>query len=509
MVRPALQLLIKDIKAKRIDIVLVYKVDRLTRSLHDFARLMDLFDTHKVSFVSVTQSFNTTSSMGRLTLNVLLSFAQFEREVTSERIRDKIAASKKKGLYMGGTPPLGYQVKDKKLIVDRPEAKTVLFIYRSFIKLSSVTALKHQLDQSHMRTKAWINAKGEKKGDQLFTTGHLRYILRNPLYIGKTVHKHSLYEGEHKSIVSQSLFDKVQAIFESQKQTRQAYTATKGFLLKGRLFDDKHKAMSPHTTQTGKGKTKKQYTYYVSQALLKGDGERAGSLPRVSAKDFDVLIHFHIGKLLKGPRPFLRGLGLNIKDGQIINAVTTAFLSLSEIWDKDIIEQQQAVLEQLGLKILISDQSLLLRFQTDSFRSFLSAADQFLNAHIKKQAAAFIEIPISISLKRTKSKTKIILPKLATQRHQANPALVKAVVQAHLWHQRLMSGEIKTIRDVAKIYGYTERQVGKILRLATLAPDIVEAILEGAQPPDLTLQALTMPLPFDWPGQRQVLGFAA
>jgi len=227
MDRPALKALLADIGAGKIDVVVVYKIDRLTRSLFDFAKIVEIFDAHKVSFVSVTQAFNTTTSMGRLTLNVLLSFAQFEREVTGERIRDKIAASKKRGMWMGGNIPLGYDLKARKLAVNNKEAETVRTIFRLYAELGAVRKVKAEIDRLRLRTKVQTPASGLIKGGLPFRVGHLYTILRNRLYRGEIEHKGEVHAGDHESIVDQVLWDKVQAQLASNASARRSGKSSK------------------------------------------------------------------------------------------------------------------------------------------------------------------------------------------------------------------------------------------------------------------------------------------
>lgn len=234
MERPALKRLLADIAAGEIDVVVVYKVDRLTRALSDFARIVELFDKHRVSFVSVTQAFNTTTSMGRLTLNVLLSFAQFEREVTGERIRDKIAASKKKGMWMGGQPPLGYDVRDRKLVVNEAEAATVRNIFRRYVELGSVRELKAELDASGVISKCRTAADGSPYGGKAFSRGALYLMLSNRIYRGDIVHKTEVYPGEHAAIVDEALFAEAQSILADNRVERTTgSTAAEPSLLAG------------------------------------------------------------------------------------------------------------------------------------------------------------------------------------------------------------------------------------------------------------------------------------
>src|SRR5256886_7364378 len=279
--RPALQRLLEDVRAGKIDVIVVYKVDRLTRSLADFAKLVELFDKHSVSFVSVTQQFNTTTSMGRLTLNVLLSFAQFEREVTSERIRDKIAASKRKGLWVGGPLPLGYPMKGEKIAVVEDEAERVRLIYRRYLELGGVNALERDLRKRDIRTKSSLLATGVTRGGILFGRGSLFYLLRNRFYIGEVKYKDEILPGEQPAIMDRALFDAVQQKLTDQWSTRSTIRNASEHLLTGILFDDANHRMVPtHATKAGT-----RYRYYASLPLLHGESKTAsvGSGPRIPA----------------------------------------------------------------------------------------------------------------------------------------------------------------------------------------------------------------------------------
>jgi site-specific DNA recombinase len=284
MERPALQRLLLEVQAKRIDVVVVYKVDRLTRSLADFAKLVELFDAHGVSFVSVTQSFNTTTSLGRLTLNVLLSFAQFEREVTGERIRDKIAASKKKGIWMGGVVPLGYRVEARALHIIEGHAELVRGLFKRYLEVGSVARLKELLDAEDVRLPVRIDGKGRSTGGGLFSRGHIYKIFSNPIYIGQIAHKGDVHEGQHPAIVGREHWDKAQQSLKdhlttkTQRRDRQSTNA----LLIGKLFDDRGNLMTPSWSMRGS----KRWSYYVSQAILRGDKASSGRsglrLPAIS-----------------------------------------------------------------------------------------------------------------------------------------------------------------------------------------------------------------------------------
>src|SRR5882757_6740302 len=288
MERPSLQRLLEDIRQGLVDVVVVYKVDRLTRSLADFARIVELFDARGVSFVAVTQQFNTTSSMGRLTLNVLLSFAQFEREVTSERIRDKIAASKRKGLWVGGPLPLGYHMKGDNIAVVEDEAERVRLIYRRYLELGGVNALVRDVRERGIRTKSRRLATGATRGGVAFGRGSLFYLLRNRFYIGEVNYKGEILPGEQPAIMDRTLFDAVQQKLTDQWTTRSTIRNASGHLLTGLLFDDAgHRMVPTHATKAGI-----RYRYCVSLPPLHGESKTAsvGSVSRVAATDTEDII---------------------------------------------------------------------------------------------------------------------------------------------------------------------------------------------------------------------------
>src|SRR4249919_3954700 len=293
--RPDLQRLLDDIRARKLDVIVVYKVDRLTRSLADFAKLVELFDEHAVSFVSFTQQFNTTTSMGRLTLNVLLSFAQFEREVTSERIRDKIAASKRKGLWVGGMAPLGYETKDRRIVVVEDEAERVRTIFRSYLTLGSLNLVMADLRHRGIVTKLRTLKTGRNVGAIPFTRGPLAYLLRNRFYIGEVVFRDEVFPGEQPAILDRDLFEAVQAKLDVQRNNHTAARAKSEAPLIGRIYDDRGNRMSPsHARKQGI-----RYRYYISSPLLQGQAGHAGSVRRAPAAEVEALVGQAVREHLK------------------------------------------------------------------------------------------------------------------------------------------------------------------------------------------------------------------
>jgi site-specific DNA recombinase len=320
--RPALKRLMGDIEARRIDIVVVYKIDRLTRSLMDFSKLVEVLDRNSVTFVSVTQSFNTTTSMGRLTLNILLSFAQFEREVTGERIRDKVAASRKKGMWMGGWAPLGYDVKDRKLVINAKEAPHVRFMFEQFARTRSVTKMLPILAAEG------IKAKSGKPVEK----GYLYRIIKNPVYVGEAAHKGMSYPGEHSAIINRKLWERVQAILKESPRKRAANSRSRTpALLKGLIFGPSGSTMTPsHTRRNGK-----LYRYYVDMGVLKR-GAEPGPASRVTAGDVERAVVDQLRAILRAPELVIRTWRAARRKGDSISEteVRTALEQLDPIWDE-------------------------------------------------------------------------------------------------------------------------------------------------------------------------------
>jgi DNA invertase Pin-like site-specific DNA recombinase len=295
--RPALQRLFADIAQHQVETVVVYKVDRLTRSLMDFAKMVELFDRHGVTFVAVTQQFNTTTSMGRLTLNILLSFAQFEREVIGERVRDKIAASKKKGMWMGGVTPLGYATEDRKLVIVPGEAETVRLIFRRYRELGSVRLLQQDLDEQGIRSKQRIYGNGSRAGGQPFSRGALYALLSNPVYIGEIAHKGARYPGQHEAILDRETWDSVQdQLRDGAPEQRGRATGPRSPLI-GKVFDEAGHRLTPsHATKAGR-----RYRYYVSRSLVTETAKQHPGAWRIPATQLEHLIATEAAAMLGEP----------------------------------------------------------------------------------------------------------------------------------------------------------------------------------------------------------------
>jgi DNA invertase Pin-like site-specific DNA recombinase len=351
--RPALTRLLVDIEAQRVDVVVVYKIDRLSRALMDFSKLVDVFDRNNVTFVSITQSFNTTTSMGRLTLNILLSFAQFEREVIGERIRDKVAASRKKGMWMGGFVPLGYDVKDRKLVVNKTESATVRKIFERFIKMGSATELVRAL-----RTESVRGKRGK-----LIDKGYVYKLLNNRVYVGEAVHKGTAYPGEHQAIIDRALWDRVHGILRESPRKRAAHTrAQTPALLKGLIFGPTGRAMTPaHTRKGGK-----LYRYYVSTDVLKRDAE-ACTVRRVPAAEIESAVVDQLRGLLRSPEIIVRTWRAarqsktNVKEADVREALGR----LDPLWNELFPAEQARIVQLLVERVDVSPDGADIRLRTD------------------------------------------------------------------------------------------------------------------------------------------------
>jgi site-specific DNA recombinase len=357
--RPALQRLLADIEARRVDTVVVYKIDRLSRSLMDFAKLVEVFDRNTVTFVSVTQSFNTTTSMGRLTLNILLSFAQFEREVIGERIRDKFAASRKKGMWMGGFVPLGYDVKNRKLLVNEAEAATVRMIYQRFVRVGSATTLVRALRTEGVRGKQ----------GKLVDKGYVYKLLNNRVYVGEAVHKGTAYPGEHEAIIDRRLWDKVHAVLRESPRKRAMHTrAQTPALLKGLLFGPDGAAMTPtHTRRKGK-----LYRYYVSTRVLKQSHD-ACSVRRVPAGEIEAAVIHQVRALLRAPEIIVQTwrTARRTIDGLTEGDVRDALERFDPLWDELFPAEQARIVHLLVTRIDVNPTGADIQLRIDGLASLM------------------------------------------------------------------------------------------------------------------------------------------
>jgi DNA invertase Pin-like site-specific DNA recombinase len=448
--RPALQRLLHDIKGGKIDVIVVYKVDRLTRSLADFAKLVELFDAHNVSFVSVTQQFNTTTSMGRLTLNVLLSFAQFEREVTAERIRDKIAASKRRGLWVGGMVPLGYDSRDRKITVNQEEAERVRTIFRRYLELGALGPLLKDLRARGIVTKVRRLSNGTDIGGIPFTRGPLAHLLRNRFYVSEILYKDHVYPGEQPAILDRDLFEKVQAKLTAQRMSVAETQSSSPALLAGRIFDDRGNRMTPtHVTKRGM-----RYRYYISAALMNGRAERAGAIRRVPG-------------------------------AKIEQAVT------------------KAVRAQLGSSAPTSDSEFI--------ATYVKRVD-VIAGQLRIALVNTTELLLVSWSKPSKPRRELIAPMTKRSddrpiRSETRASLIRAIARGRFWLDELVKGDVR-VEDIADRESCSVRHVTMTLSLAFLSPRLVTAAVEGRLPRGIGITRL-VDSPAEWSRQFEMLGLSS
>lgn len=450
MDRPALQKLMGDIEAGRINVIVVYKVDRLTRSLADFAKLVELFDKHGVSFVSVTQQFNTTTSMGRLTLNVLLSFAQFEREVTGERIRDKIAASKAKGMWMGGVVPLGYEPKDRTLIPIPEEASRVRYIYERYLALGSVRELQVELEQNKIFSKSTVSKAGRKMGGKAFGRGALYALLQNPLYIGQISHKGKIHTGQHEAIVPDNLWQAVQKQLADNRVEHKTAILTGKSLLTGLLYAPSGERLTPtNTVRCGK-----RYRYYV-----------LASTTRVKSKSKTRLPAGELEKIV------LQKLGTHFKD----NNTPENHDLLTGLNGPDI-TFQRATLNRIVNNILIYPAHILIKLKSGT------------------------DITIDYRFATTGPYQALTTENEGTASDAQKQTLLKTFLQGYVWRKRLFEGA--DIETIAKNEGKSATYITRLINFSFMAPDITSAILKGDTPASATRERLVYNVPLNWGEQR-------
>jgi DNA invertase Pin-like site-specific DNA recombinase len=479
--RPGLRQLLTDIRARRIDTVVVYKVDRLTRSLADFAKIVEVFDRHEVSFVSVTQAFNTTTSMGRLTLNMLLSFAQFEREVTGERIRDKIAASKQKGMWMGGFVPLGYEPDGRTLSINPTEAETVRTVYRLYLEHGNVRRVKEEADQLGLTTKLRSCTDGRMRGGRPLSRGYIYKLLGNPLYVGRISHKGKTYEGQHPAIIDAETWDTVQAKLAGNTPSRTtASRATDPSPLIGKLFDETGALLSPSHAV----KSSRRYRYYISKRLIDGtvseNTERGGW--RLPAHEIERVVGVAVSGLLANPASLTDA----VREREIAADRIPDLLRATARWSDDplnLVERVDLTRDEIAIVINLGA---------------ISAEMEISVRHV-----------VPTQIRRRGVEMRLVLDTPGTQAAKPDPALIKAVARAHGWFDDLATGRARSIGDIAEKEGVSDRYVSHLMPLAFLAPEIVEAIINCTQPVDLSAESLIKrtDLPLDWAKQKALLGF--
>ena len=488
MERPSLRHLLADVAAGKVQVIVLYKIDRLTRSLSDFSRIVDVLDKAGASFVSVTQSFNTTTSMGRLMLNVLLSFAQFEREVTGERIRDKIAASKKKGMWMGGPVPLGYEIRDRKLVINDVEATTVRHIFERYSELGSGQLLLKELRQQGIRTKRRVYRDGTIRGNVPFTRGSLFHLLKNRIYRGEMVHKGKPNLGEHEAIIDEDLWERVQhRIAGNTVERKLRRTSKETSLLAGMIRDGLGRRMSPsHTVRKGK-----RYRYYVTHAAETVDETPAWRLPaheiekRVVGKLVDLLSDQDAIRKLVGSQDAL----------QLAASITRCGRTAEQLQASTYHRRTKvpALIERVDL----NDNTIRITLSHPGISDFLG---------VEVDAQQLMPITAPVSRVRKGNEVKLIISD-GTELER-DEALVSLLREAMATREEVLSASDLTIAEIAASSSRCRKRMSRLFRLSWSAPEIIDAILAGRQPASLSPRSLlAVDLPLDWESQKAALGF--
>ena len=475
--RPALRLLLQDIADGRIDQIVVYKIDRLTRSLADFSKIVDTLDEAEASFVSVTQSFNTATSMGRPTLNMLLSFAQFEREVTAERIRDKIAASKRRGLWMGGLVPLGYDADGRTLKINECEAATVRRLYDLYQERGTVREVKAAADELGLRSKQRSTTSGKRTGGVPFDRGHIHHILINPIYAGRIKHKALVHEGQHEAIITPERWNRIQAMLQDgASKSRSRKTARQTSLLCGKIYDETGDRLTPSHSRTKAGT---RLRYYVSHRLIKNSGAKNKDGWRLPALELEMKVAHVIAKHLRAPSFIPDATATEIADAKAkidgIGDKPTSWLELIKRIDLKVGE----------LSICLDQKKTATFFERDS-------DDQI------KDPLTF-KAPFQI--RKRGVETKLIFADAPGARDET---LIKNIAKANHWFEQIKSG--KTFSQIAANDQVSKRRIQQMIELAFLAPDIIRDVLEGTQPIGFTSDwYLRHAIPVSWTEQRALI----
>jgi site-specific DNA recombinase len=496
MERPGLEQLLGDIKDGKVDTVVVYKVDRLTRSLADFSKMIELFDSKAISFVSVTQQFNTTTSMGRLTLNVLLSFAQFEREITGERIRDKFAASKKKGIWMGGMVPLGYDCVNRKLLINQMEAQIVTNIFKNYLRLGCVRKLKNLLDRRQIRSKIRRSIDGKTSGGRTFSRGALYHLLNNRIYLGEVVHKKICYPGQHDAIVSRQLWDKVTARLSKNNQAhRTGKSCSTPSLLSGKLFDTNGVRFTPtHAVKKGK-----RYRYYTSQVVV----QRAGVKPTITrfpAHQLERFVLSQIQELLGKPETW------GIEDSPGASVAAERARELANVWLTRTDERQYEFARTIVQSVIVGTDTVWIEIDRTSLLGVLWR-DSAYSAH-SAEGLGILRIAGKFHTVRRGSELRVVCPdKTNASETTSVRSLVNAIARARHWYDQIVAGNVTSLRQLAAETGLGPRHMRRLLQSATLSPAVVDALLTGNHRQDLTINQMLRKVPLNWCEQeRQILG---
>jgi site-specific DNA recombinase len=493
MERPALKTLLEHVNEEGIDVVVVYKVDRLTRSLADFAKIVEIFDAHGVSFVAVTQQFNTTTSMGRLTLNVLLSFAQFEREVTGERIRDKIAASKQKGMWMGGVPPLGYDLRDRRLVVNKAEAETVRLIFRLYLELKAVRRVREELGRRSIVSKQWVSRGSARHGGFPFGRGALYHLLANPIYLGEIRHKGVTYPGQHEAIIERATWLRVQEMLSKKAAHPRGRTVRRSAgLLMGKLFDESGEPLYSSWAKKGQ----RRYRYFVSKRLVRETAKPDDRGWRLPAERTERAVMVGIRQILSDRGALastLKACGFAAAElKQAVEAIDSKVDSSQQVETTEgtspLIERVE--LRREGMQLTLNLRALL---RTDRFPAGGS------NLRMTRL--------VPLQMRRRGVETRLVIPGEEVAVPRTDPALLRALARGYQWFAELATGTAVSTKRIAAQEGVSESYVRHLVPLALLAPSIVESICAGRQGVCLSAERLKTQagVPIEWDAQQRLL----
>ena len=501
LVRPALNRLLADIQAKKVDVIVVYKIDRLTRSLFDFSKIVEIFEAGGASFVSVTQQFNTTTSMGRLTLNVLLSFAQFEREVTGERIRDKIAASKKKGMWMGGVVPMGYEVIKRELCIQEGEAQSVRQLYGLYLELGTVRAVKVKADSLGIVSRPSTRSVGG-----FLSRGQIYYILTNPIYIGKIVHKKLIHDGMHKEIICTEKWNRIQLMLQDGAgRARDQTSVAEPSPLAGKLFESSGQRLTPsHAVKGGR-----RYRYYISNCLIQDAKNPSGI--RISAPEVEGAVCNVVREFLNNERGISELINSNSQNPSEIKALIDLAKEFSIKLTKQSPYAQLMKLRGTLDKIAVSSNEIAISVKVTGLLDLIQGLPVKETLIIEDGKAAKLHIITSpMRLGRRGNETRLILQNTGATQRPVDKSLLRSIARGYAWRHEIISGQIASASEIAKRESITTSFVSRLIDLSFLAPSILTTIVNGTSPVELTANKLRSlgVIPLDWQSQRAVLGFS-
>ena len=495
--RPALQKLMDDVRSGKVDIVVVYKLDRLSRSLLDFMNLADFFEQHNVSFVSVTQDINTSTSAGRMMLNILMTFAQYEREVIAERIRDKIAGAKRRGKHCGGMPVLGYDTdKDtKKLVINETEAKLVKLIYDLYLQHASAKQVAIELNKRGHRTKSWITRKGKKRDGNVFTGQQVNSTLNNVLYVGKIRHRDKTYEGEHEAIIDKNTWNDVHQLLKGNLVARVSsknatFSTFKGLLRCGYCGG----ALGITYTQ----KKAKRYYYYICRKEEKHI-DNCCPLVRIPCGDIEKVIIHELGRLFRTPTMLL-----NISNATPeleTSQIAEVFSSIDFFWSEMFPGEQTRLARLLVESVIVFRDKLHINIKKPGLEAMIRELEIDGDTDINNLDDELVTLTVPLKIKRQHGRKIIISPKTDTQ--ELDP-LAKRLAQAHQWNNMLISGEVTSVKDLANRLNLDSAKVGHTIRMTTLAPELQHAILSGDCPVGLNTNTIRKAIPDDWQEQMKI-----